>query len=81
MSRYDATTYFNGRCTISVDGDAATGETYCMAYHLSHAEDGRTLTTMAIRYLDVFRADARRLIRRRDLIFGWTDGRSSQPTT
>jgi hypothetical protein len=25
-----------------------------MAYHLSHAEDGRTLTTMAIRYLDVF---------------------------
>jgi hypothetical protein len=39
--------------TVSLDGDRATGESYCLAHHLSAAEDGqRTMMIASIRYLD-----------------------------
>jgi hypothetical protein len=30
LETYDATTHFNGQSTITLDGDRATGETYCL---------------------------------------------------
>jgi hypothetical protein len=40
LNRYQATMHFNGQSTITLDGDRATGESYCIAHHL-YTEDGR----------------------------------------
>jgi uncharacterized protein (TIGR02246 family) len=79
LRRYDATTHFNGQHTATVDGDRATGETYCLAYHLWTSDGQRTLMIMSIRYLDVFaRQDGRWLFAERQLITDWTDRRLSE---
>ena len=55
LNQYAATMHFNGQSTISLDGDRATGESYCLAHHLTVTEDGqRTLMVASIRYLDQF---------------------------
>jgi uncharacterized protein (TIGR02246 family) len=81
IARYDITSYVNGQSTIEATGPrTATGETYCMAYHVLHDGDQRVLLTMAIRYLDSFaKVDETWLIAERKLIFDWTDRRPSQP--
>jgi hypothetical protein len=81
IARYDATTYLNGQSTIVSTGPAtATGETYCVAFHVFHEGSQRMLLTMSIRYLDSFaKVDGSWLIAERKLIFDWTDRRPSQP--
>ncbi|GAA3563195.1 nuclear transport factor 2 family protein [Microlunatus spumicola] len=80
ISQYDATTYLNGQSTITVDGDAASAESYCLAHHLTQEDGERVLIVMAIRYLDTFRrTDEGWRIARRDLVFDWTDRRPSRP--
>ncbi len=55
LNTYAATMHFNGQSTVSLDGDRATGESYCLAHHLSVGEDGqRTMMIASIRYLDEF---------------------------
>jgi hypothetical protein len=54
LSRCVATTHFNGQSTITLDGDSATGETYCLADHILENEHGRSLNVLAIRYEDAF---------------------------
>ncbi len=44
LNAYVATMHFNGQSTVELNGDRATGESYCLAHHLTEAEDGsRTL--------------------------------------
>ncbi len=79
LRSYEATTHFNGQHTVTVDGDRATGETYCLAYHLWTSSGQRTLMIMSIRYLDAFvRQDGRWLFAERQLITDWTDRRLSE---
>jgi uncharacterized protein (TIGR02246 family) len=79
LRSYEATTHFNGQHTVTVDGDRATGETYCLAYHLWTSTGQRTLMIMSIRYLDAFvRQDGRWLFAERQLITDWTDRRLSE---
>ena len=79
LRSYDATTHFNGQHTATVDGDRATGETYCLAYHLWSSGGQRTLMIMSIRYLDAFiRQDGKWLFAERQLITDWTDRRLSE---
>jgi SnoaL-like domain len=47
-----ATTHFNGQSTISLEGDRATGESYCVAHHVSAGEGKQTLMVASIRYHD-----------------------------
>jgi hypothetical protein len=55
LNAYVATMHFNGQSTVELNGDRATGESYCLAHHLTEAEDGsRTLMVASIRYLDTF---------------------------
>ena len=42
--------------TVKIDGDKAEGETYCIAYHMHHPKDGKSMRyDMFIRYQDKFR--------------------------
>jgi len=52
LDTYEATTHFNGRSTTVLDGDNASGLTYCLAHHGKVDGSVRTLMVAAIRYLD-----------------------------
>ncbi|MEV6367199.1 nuclear transport factor 2 family protein [Micromonospora musae] len=78
LSNYDKTTHFNGQSSVTLDGDRATGETYCLAHHLWTEEGQRTLMVMSIRYHDTFvRQGGRWLFAERRLITDWVDRRPS----
>ena len=78
LNQYAATTHFNGQSTISVDGDRATGESYCIAHHLTVDGEKRTLMVASIRYLDQFvKQDGSWLFAERKLMVDWTDTRAS----
>jgi hypothetical protein len=72
-----ATMHFNGQSTVWLDGDRATGESYCLAHHLSVGADGqRTLMIASIRYLDeLVKQDGRWLFAERRLMVDWTETR------
>ena len=79
LNQYVATMHFNGQSTVALDGDRATGESYCLAHHLKLGEDGqRTLMVASIRYLDEFaREDGQWLFAERRLMVNWIDTRPS----
>jgi hypothetical protein len=78
LDNYDATTHFNGQSTVILDGDRATGETYCLAHHLWTENGQRMLMIMSIRYLDTFtRQEGQWLFAERQLITDWIDKRPS----
>lgn len=54
LNQYRATTHFNGQSTIRLEGNSATGESYCIAHHLTVDGEKRTLMIASIRYLDQF---------------------------
>ena len=77
LNAYVATTHFNGQSTVALDGDRATGESYCIAHHVSVGDDGSpTLMIASIRYLDEFvKQDGRWLFAERRLMVDWTETR------
>ena len=79
LNSYVATMHFNGQSTVSLDGDRATGESYCLAHHLSVGQDGqRTMMIASIRYLDEFvKQDGEWLFAKRRLMVNWTETRPS----
>ncbi|MGF7233617.1 MAG: nuclear transport factor 2 family protein [Frankia sp.] len=79
LNSYAATTHFNGQSTVTLDGDRATGESYCLAHHLSVGDDGqRTLMIASIRYLDDFvKQDGQWFFAERRLMVDWTETRPS----
>ena len=52
---YARTFHLVGQATYDLDGDAATGEVYCMAHHWNEDGSGHV---MYIRYHDRYRRDA-----------------------
>jgi hypothetical protein len=80
LNKFTATTHFNGQSDVVLDGDHATGETYCMAYQLSSENGQRKLQILSIRYHDKFvRQDQRWFFAERQLITDWSDTRPSLP--
>jgi ketosteroid isomerase-like protein len=80
LNTYERTTHFNGQSTIDVRGDRATGESYCIAHHLSVRNGERTLMVASLRYLDQFaRQNGKWLFAERRLLVDWTDTRVSTP--
>jgi ketosteroid isomerase-like protein len=80
LNRYQATMHFNGQSTIAVDGDRATGESYCIAHHLFTNEGERTLMVAWLRYGDTFvKLDGAWLFAQRNLYVDWTESRRSHP--
>ena len=80
LNRYQATTHFNGQSTIALDGDRATGESYCLAHHLFTENGTRKLMVASLRYLDSFvKIGGAWLFAERELYVDWTETRLSQP--
>jgi ketosteroid isomerase-like protein len=80
LNRYQATMHFNGQSTITLQGDLATGESYCIAHHLFTDGDERTLMLAWLRYADTFRkVDGTWLFAERELYVDWIETRPSHP--
>jgi hypothetical protein len=69
LARYDQTFHFVGNHRVTLEGDAARGDAYCVAHHLT----GKSDFVMHIRYEDTYvrTADGWR-IATRDLRLLWT---------
>jgi hypothetical protein len=80
LNTYEATTHFNGQSTIALDGERATGESYCLAHHLYTEGVERKLMVASLRYHDTFvELDGAWLFAERRLIVDWTETRASLP--
>lgn len=78
LNTYQATTHFNGQSAVEIEGDTATGESYCIAHHLTVEGEKRTLMIASIRYIDTFsKKNGAWLFAERKLMVDWTDTRSS----
>ena len=76
LSRYQATTHFNGQSTVTIDGSHATGESYTIAHHLYTEGDQRKIMTAALRYHDRFsKLDGAWYFEERNLILDWSETR------
>lgn len=78
LTRYAVTTHFLGQQSVDFDGDGAhaTGETYCVAHHITETGEGRLDRVLSIRYLDRYvRVDAEWRIEERRLAIDWADER------
>jgi ketosteroid isomerase-like protein len=78
LNQYEATTHFVGQSTIvSLSGDRATGQAYCLAHHVSVTGDKRRMMIASLRYLDTFlKADGGWLFSERLLYVDWVDERA-----
>ena len=80
LNRYETTTHFNGQSTIALDGDRATGESYCIAHHLFTEDGERQLMLAHLRYGDTFvKFNGAWLFAERNLYVDWTETRPSHP--
>jgi len=78
---YDATFHFVGQQQVEIDGDTATGETYCIAHHLTIPDDGSPATdhVMFIRYQNQFvRLEEGWRLAVRELHIDWTETRPAE---
>ena len=78
LNKYDATTHFVGQSTIlTLTGDRATGEAYCLAHHVMLDGGKRRLMVASLRYLDTFaKADGAWLFAERLLFVDWLEERA-----
>jgi hypothetical protein len=77
LNKYDATTHFIGQSTIyKLTSDRATGETYCLAHHVTVDQGNRRLMVASLRYHDTFvKMDGSWLFAERLLYVDWLDER------
>jgi len=77
LNKYDVTMHFVGQSTIlSLKHDKGTGETYCLAHHLTVAGEKRRLMIAALRYYDTFvKEDTEWLFAERLLYVDWIEDR------
>jgi SnoaL-like domain len=74
------TMHFIGNHLAEIDGDTATGVTYCIANHLRH---DRSNLVMMVQYLDKYVRgdDGQWLIADRRVNVEWTETRQANPST
>ncbi|HZW80365.1 MAG TPA: nuclear transport factor 2 family protein [Candidatus Deferrimicrobiaceae bacterium] len=78
LNQYAATMHFVGQSTIlSLAADRSTGETYCLAHHLTVDGGKRRLMIAALRYYDTFvKMDGSWLFAERLLYADWLEERA-----
>ena len=80
LKTYEVTMHLNGQSTVELDGDRATGRTYCLAHHVYSQDGERKLMVAGLRYRDAFvkRAGAWLFAERR-LYLDWAETRVLRP--
>jgi hypothetical protein len=78
LNKYNATTHFVGQSTIfTLTRDRSTGETYCLAHHVTVDGNKRRLMVASLRYLDTFvKIDGAGLFSERRLYVDWMEERA-----
>ena len=78
LNKYDATTHFIGQTTIiTLTNDRGTGETYCLAHHVTVVGEQRRLMVASLRYRDTFvKMDGAWLFAERLLYVDWLEERA-----
>jgi hypothetical protein len=78
LNKYATTTHFVGQSTLfTLTSDRATGETYCLAHHVTIDGGKRRLMVASLRYLDTFvKVDGAWLFAERLLYVDWLDERA-----
>ena len=78
LNKYHATTHFVGQSTIfMLTDDRGTGETYCLAHHVTVEDEKRRLMLASLRYLDTFaKMDGAWLFAERQLYVDWLEERA-----
>jgi hypothetical protein len=78
LNKYEATTHFIGQSSItSLLAERATGETYCLAHHVTVDGTKRRLMVASLRYLDSFvKIDGAWFFGERRLYVDWIDERA-----
>ncbi len=78
LNKYAATTHFVGQSTImTMTGDRATGEVYCLAHHVTVNGGTRRLMIASLRYLDTYtKRNGAWLFAERLLYVDWIDERA-----
>jgi SnoaL-like domain len=77
LNQYVATMHFVGQSTIfTLTGDRGTGETYCLAHHVTADSGSRRLMVASLRYFDRFvKMDGVWLFAERQLYVDWLEER------
>ena len=77
LNQYEATAHFVGQSTIfTLTGGRGTGETYCLAHHVTVNGGKRCLMLASLRYYDTFlKMDGVWLFAERLLYVDWVDER------
>jgi hypothetical protein len=76
LNTYIATMHFNGESTVKLDGDRASGVTYCRAYHLNVQDGVQKLMIAGIRYFDIMvKQEGKWLFAERKLMVSWIENR------
>jgi hypothetical protein len=76
LNQYLSTMHFNGQSTVKLEGDKATGITYCRAYHLKVLDGVQKLMIAGIRYYDTMvKQDGVWLFSGRKLKVCWIENR------
>ena len=76
LERYEVTAHVLGHSNHAVDGDRATGESWCRAHHVYEEAGVRRDWVMAIRYVDRYvRAGDGWRIEDRHLVVDWLEDR------
>jgi SnoaL-like domain len=78
LNKYVATTHFIGQTTINtLTTGRGTGETYCLAHHVTVVDEKRRLMVASLRYLDCFvKIDGIWLFAERLLYVDWVEERA-----
>ena len=78
LNKYAATIHFVGQSTIlTLTSDRGSGEAYCLAHHLTIANEKRQLMIAALRYYDTFvKVDGAWLFAERLLYVDWIEERA-----
>src|ERR1700749_3702374 len=80
LNRYEATQHYNGQSTASLDGDRATGESYCIAHHLFTEDGERKLMLGHLRDGDPFvKPEGAWRFAERNLYVDWIETKPSHP--